>query len=140
MRPSFSSTTKSLTFSQISASVRGSKVPSLEYAEISSWICFASGKMALRVRMDFSAQSIDFFPRRGNRLLHPGWRRTACNIMHRQYGCRLQAILKALIECRIQCSQLLECEFLELAIPFHAQFHCFTDLLVSEPGGNAAIN
>src|SRR5437868_12652756 len=49
---SFSTTTKSRTFSDNSASVRGSRVPSGEYSPMSLWIRSTSGRIALRVSME----------------------------------------------------------------------------------------
>ena len=80
----------------------------------------ASGKMALRVRMDLDllAQGFDFLPRRRNALPHASRRSAAGNIVDRQYRSRFQAFVKILIECRIQSAQLIEREILQAHIAF----------------------
>src|ERR1700693_805642 len=134
MRPSCSRTTKSLTFSQISASVRGSRVPSFEYEEISSWMCLASGKIALRVRMeiDLLSQRFDFLSGRRNFLPHSGWRRASDYVVNRQHRIWFQAVIKILIEYRIEPLQFVEPKILKFTIPFHAQLYRFADLLVRQ--------
>src|SRR6202035_3495493 len=103
-------------------------------------MCLASGKMALRVRMKINllAQGIDFLLRSGNPLPYPGRRSAASNVMHREHRCRLQKIVEALVEHRIQSSQLIEREILKLATFLHAQLYCLADLFVREPRRHAA--
>src|SRR3984957_10519143 len=135
MRPSCSRTTKSLSFSQISASVRGSRVPSFEYEEISSWMCLASGKIALRVRMqiDLLSQRFDFLSCGRDLLPHSGRRRATAYVVNRQHGCRFQAVIKVRIEDRIEGLQFIEPKILKFTIPFQAQLYRLADLLVRQP-------
>src|ERR1700674_1007500 len=130
MRPRCSKTTKSRTFSQISANVLGSSVPSPEYAEINSWMRSASGRMASRVRMDFLADGFDSPPGVSHGLPHSRRSRAAWNIMNRQHGLQAQARIEILVERWIQVPQLFQRQVLKLAIPFQTQLNCLTNLLM----------
>src|ERR1700686_2637328 len=97
-------------------------------------MCFASGKMALRVRMeiDLLTQRLDFLSRFGNPLPDPVRRSAPHHIMNSQHRRWFQVIMKALIEYGIESMQLFQRQILKLAMLVHAQLYCFADLLVRE--------
>src|ERR1700719_3298425 len=99
---------------------------------MSSWICLASGKIALRVRMeiDLLAQRFDFPLRRRKTLTNARGRRAPNHIMDCEHRSRLQAVVKSFVEYRIQGMQLVECQILKLATFFQTEFHRLTHLLV----------
>src|SRR5580700_1018859 len=103
-------------------------------------MCFASGKMALRVRMNLLAQGFDFLPRRRDPLPHSGWRSTANNIMYRQDRSRLKALVKTLVEHGVQSLQFIQRQILQLTILFQAKLYGLADLLVRESRWNAALD
>src|SRR6185312_664933 len=79
--PASSSTMKSRTFSQISASVRGKSVPSVEYEPIKSWMRSASGSRASHLCMDLLVDRHDFFERRPPALHNDLWAGHTGNIV-----------------------------------------------------------
>src|SRR5258708_7661217 len=114
MRPASSITIKSRTFSQISASVRGSSVPSPEYDEISSWIRAASGRKASRVCMGLLAKRTCLLPRGSDGLMDPRRGRAAGHVMNSEHVVELHEIEKVLIEMRINGLQFREWQVLQL--------------------------
>src|SRR5271170_5005975 len=105
-------------------------------------MAFASGKMALRVRMevDLLAQRLDLLFRRPNRLPYSGRCRTANNVMDRQYRSKFQALIKAGVEYGIDRLQFIEPQILKLALFLQAEFHRLADLFVRQPRRNAALD
>src|ERR1700736_5474278 len=136
MRPRSSSTTKSRTFSQTSARVRGSNVPSPEYAEIRPWMFWASGSRASRVRMDFLPHGFHSPSCLRQGLPNSRRGRTAGNIVQVEHRLQAQAGIEIRIESRVQLAQLLQRQISELTPLFNASLHGFTDLLVGQPERN----
>src|SRR5580698_8933035 len=105
-------------------------------------MCFASGKMALRVRMriDLLTQRLDLVSRRRNPMPYPCRRRTANDIMNRQYRSQTQAVMKALIERGIYRAQLVKRKILKLAMFVQAQLDGLAYLLVRQPRRNSSLD
>src|SRR3954468_8339461 len=105
--PRCSSTTKSRTFSQISAKLRGSRVPSPEYWQIKSWIFSASGRIASRVRMDSLPHGVDLPFGFADRLAHSRRGSAAGDIVDRQDCLYGQTGVEILIKRGVQLTQFL---------------------------------
>src|SRR6266404_2536529 len=125
--PASSSTMKSRTFSQISASVRGSSVPSVEYDEISSWMRSASGSKASRVCMGLLVERAHFLSRRSDGLAHTRRSGAARNVMNGKHVIKFHETVKICAEIRIDTLQFSQCELLQLASLVQCRPHCFPD-------------
>src|SRR5450432_525335 len=132
MYPASSSTIKSRTFSQSSASVRGSRVPSPEYEEIRSWMRSASGKKASRVCMGLLAQCTCFLARRGYGLAHARGRGAPGYIVDVENVVQLYEIVEVLGEKRVDGLQVGERESLQLAVFVERGANGFANLLMRD--------
>src|SRR5579872_3908735 len=106
--PPSSTTVKSRTFSESSARVRGSRVPSGEYTEMSLWICSTSGRIALRVSMEGLLERANSLLEIFNCRAHARGSGAARNIVTIQNGVEGDCGIKVLIEGRMQLLQLFE--------------------------------
>src|SRR6185369_12514201 len=117
-------------FSQISARVRGSRVPSPVYTRISVSISTASGSLALRARMDSPQLQRDTLLRRCKSLLHMFRRRTAGNVMAGQDRGEFQRRVEARIRVDATALELFCGELMQFAMLFQSQADCGADLLM----------
>src|SRR5215472_14556521 len=99
--PASSSTTKSRTFSQISARERGSSVPSGEYAEINSWMRSASGNKASRVCMGLLVDGTKSLAGGGDGLANPLGSGAAQNIVDGENVFEFHEIVDLAVEMRV---------------------------------------
>src|SRR5438045_996990 len=81
-----STTTKSRMFSQTSANVRGSSVPSPEHSGVRRWVGSATGSLALRVRQGRRPKLLQARANFGERSFDLGWRRAGRNIVFFDYA------------------------------------------------------
>src|SRR5205814_5593132 len=134
---SFSTTTKSRTFSDNSASVRGSSVPSGEYSPMSLWICSTSGRMALRVSMECLLERanalFEIFKSRSH-LCGSG---TAWNIMTTKDSFQRDRGIKIAVKRRIELLQILQTQISQLTATIEAEAHGLAAALVGCAEGNA---
>src|SRR6202158_2851200 len=137
MWPRSSSTTKSRTFSQTSAKVRGSRVPSPEYAAINSWICSASGRRASRVRMDVLPHAFHSPPGVGDGLPHSRRRGTTGQVVDSKHSRQSQREIEILIKSGIQLAQFVQGQIFQLTLSSDAGLHRFADYFVGEAKRNS---
>src|SRR6476660_10359366 len=91
-----------------------------------------SGRMALRVCAMSLLQGGELLPRGVERLVHPVRRGAAGHIVTGQNGLDLQRVIEIALEGRVEFTQFLERELLELALmlqtPLHGLGHNFMRL------------
>src|SRR6185312_5917676 len=131
--PSSSTTVKSRTFSESSASVRGSRVPSGEYSAMSLWICSTSGRIALRVRMEGLLKRVNALLEFEQRRAHARGIGAARHIMAAEHGIESDSRIKILIKSRTELLQLFEAEIGEFAAALEAETDCLANGLVGAP-------
>src|SRR5215469_3006209 len=135
--PASSSTTKSRTFSQISARLRGSSVPSGEYAEINSWMRSASGNKASRVCMGLLVDGINPLPGGGDGLANPHGSGAAENIVNGKNVFEFHEIVESGIEMRVDGLQLFQAKFLKLTILVEREAHRLSNLFMRDAKRNS---
>src|SRR5215831_12708196 len=137
MVPASSSTTKSRTFSQISARLRGRSVPSGEYAEISSWMRSASGNKASRVCMGLLGNGTNSFAGGGDGPANPLGSGAAQNIMDGEDVFEFHEIVEFAIEMGIDGLQLLESQFPKFTMLVEGKAHRLSHLLMRDAERNS---
>src|ERR1700757_938284 len=101
-------------------------------------MCSASGRMALRVRMDLLAKRFDFLSGDGSGLANPVRRSATRHIMNGEHGSERQGFVEIFTERWTQRAQIVEREILQLAVALQAQLHRFAISLVRHSRWNSA--
>src|SRR5512146_1529600 len=127
-------------FSQISASARGSSVPSVLYAPINVSIATASESFALRARMNRPQLRRDTLFRRSKSFLHMFRRGPARYIVTREYRRQLQRVIKPVIGMNAADLQLAGAEILQLTTFLDTQPYSRANLFVGAAEGRAPTN
>src|SRR6185369_10445755 len=117
-----------------------SKVPSPEYAAISSWICSASGNRASRVRMDVLPHGFNFHSGIGDGLPNPCRSGAARYIVDGKHCLQTEAGKEILIKSWIQFTKFLQGQICQLTISFDADLHRIANYFVGQTERNSALH
>src|SRR5438552_15362340 len=128
---------KSRTFSQISASERGRRVPSGEYEQMRSWMRSASGSRASRVCMGLLVDRTESLAGTGKRFANAGWRGASQNVVNCKHVVQRHEGVEVLCEMGIQLLQLRELQVLQFALLVESQTHSFADQFMRNPKRDA---
>src|SRR5579884_3058012 len=97
----------------------------------------ASGRMPLRVRMDFSTNGVETLVGVGERLLNPGAIRAAGNVVAIEHGIEFQMLVDVGVELGTELAEFFQGQRFKFDSLFHAEADGVTDDVMGAAEGHA---
>src|SRR5581483_9651090 len=101
-----------------------------------SQMACASGRMPLRVRMNFSTNGVEALSGVGKRLLDPGPRGATGNIVTIEHGIEFQMVVDVFAELGAELAEFFQGQRFEFDTSFHAQADGVADDVMSAAKGH----